>query len=105
MSLFDFCFNFTSSKFRDDEHNYLQRAHDANVSHFLVAGSDQEDSQHAIELAEKHQQGMYATAGVHPHLAKNWQDNTRDTLRDLAKGDRVKAIGEAGLDSSDNRLN
>ncbi len=102
MSLFDFCFNFTSSKFRDNEEHFLQRAYAANVSHFLVAGSDQEDSLYAIELAERYQQGMYATAGVHPHLAKNWQDNTRDTLHSLAKSERVKAIGEAGLDYNRN---
>ena len=102
MSLFDFCFNFTSSKFRNDEKNYIQRATDAGVSHFLVAGSDQEDSLYASQLAEQYQQGMYATAGVHPHLAKNWQDSTRETLRELAKSERVRVIGEAGLDYNRN---
>jgi TatD DNase family protein len=102
MPLFDFCFNFTSSKFRNDEEAFLQRAFDAGVSHFLVAGSDQEDSQFAIKLAEHYQNNMYATAGVHPHLAKNWQDDTLNTLRNLANSDRVKAIGEAGLDFNRN---
>ena len=102
MSLFDFCFNFTSSKFRHDEEGVLQRAHDVNVSHFLVTGSDQDDSQYAIELAERYQNGMFATVGVHPHLAKNWQDNTQQTLRQLAQSNRVKAIGEAGLDYNRN---
>lgn len=102
MPLFDFCFNFTSSKFRNDEEGYLQRAAAANVSHFLVAGSDQEDSQFAIQLAERYKDNMYATAGVHPHLAKNWQDDTLDVLRDLANSNRVKAIGETGLDFNRN---
>lgn len=102
MPLFDFCFNFTSSKFRDNEEGFLQRARDADVNHFLVPGSDQEDSRFAIELAERHQNNIYATAGVHPHLAKNWQDNTLNTLRSLANNDRVKAIGEAGLDFNRN---
>ncbi|MFK8028411.1 MAG: TatD family hydrolase [Gammaproteobacteria bacterium] len=102
MPLFDFCFNFTSSKFRDDEAGFLQRAADADVSHFLVAGSDQDDSQFAIELAERYQNNMYATAGVHPHLAKNWQDDTFKVLHDLASSNRVKAIGEAGLDFNRN---
>ena len=102
MPLFDICFNFTSGKFRDDEQSYLHRAHEAGVTHFLVTGSDQEDSQFAVELAERYQKGMYATAGVHPHLAKNWQDDTLEELRDLAKHERVKAIGEAGLDYNRN---
>ncbi len=41
---------------------------------------------------------MYASVGVHPHLAKNWQDDTQQVLRQLAKSTRVRAIGEAGLD-------
>ena len=102
MSLFDICFNFTSSKFRDDEEQVLQRALEAGVSHFLITGSDQDDSQFAVELANRYKHGMYATAGVHPHLAKNWQDNTLDTLRSIAKSERVKAIGEAGLDYNRN---
>ncbi len=102
MSLFDICFNFTSSKFRDDEQGVLQRAIDAGVDHFLITGSDQEDSQHAVALANQYQNGMFATVGVHPHLAKNWQDDTLDTLRKLAQSNRVKAIGEAGLDYNRN---
>jgi TatD DNase family protein len=98
MQLFDLCFNFTSSKFRDDEEALLARAQQAGVSHFLVSGSDQDDSRFAVELAERHQAGMYATVGVHPHCAKSWQSNTLDTLTQLAQSDRVKAIGEAGLD-------
>lgn len=98
MSLFDLCFNFTSSKFRADEQAVLARALAAGVDHFLVTGSDQEDSRFAVNLAERYQNGMYASVGVHPHLAHNWQDDTLDALRQLAKSDRVKAIGEAGLD-------
>tara|TARA_R110002049_G_scaffold252264_1_gene426867 strand:+ start:7845 stop:8636 length:792 start_codon:yes stop_codon:yes gene_type:complete len=102
MPLFDICFNFTSSKFRNNEEDYLKRAYDADVSHLLVTGSDQEDSRFAIELAHRYQNNMYATVGVHPHLAKNWQQDTLKTLRHLAGNDRVKAIGEAGLDYNRN---
>lgn len=98
MPLFDFCFNFTNAAFRTDEAQVLQRAHDAGVGHFLVTGSDQQDSRHALELAETYPQGMYVTAGVHPHLAKNWQGDTRRVLKQLAQSKRVKAIGEGGLD-------
>ena len=102
MPLFDICFNFTSSKFRNDEEGYLKRASDAGVNHFLVAGSDQADSQFAIELAQRYQKNMYATVGVHPHLAKNWQNHTLSMLQKMASNDRVKAIGEAGLDFNRN---
>ena len=102
MPLFDICFNLTSSSFRQDEQQVLQRARTANVNHFLVTGSDQQDSEYAVQLAEQYQGGMYATVGVHPHLANRWQADTSDKLRTLAKSNRVKAIGEAGLDYNRN---
>jgi TatD DNase family protein len=102
MPLFDICFNFTSGKFRHDEQGFIDRAKQAGVTHFLVTGSDQDDSQFAAELSQRFQDGMYATTGVHPHLAKSWQDETYKKLYELAKHERVKAIGEAGLDYNRN---
>ena len=80
----------------------VQRARQAGVDHFLVTGSDQQDSEFALRLAQQYQNGMYATAGVHPHLANRWEENTGATLRKLATHERVKAIGEAGLDYNRN---
>lgn len=102
MPLFDFCFNFTSSKFRDDEQEIIQRALNNGVTHFFMPGSDCQDSEFAVQLAEQYQQGFYAGVGVHPHNAKTWQDDTADVIRKLAHSDRVKAIGEAGLDYNRN---
>lgn len=98
MSLFDLCFNFTHSSFRKDEQAVLQRALDAGVSHFLVTGSDQDDSTLAVKLSNQYRNGMYASTGVHPHLANTWQDDTYHALKELARNERVVAIGEAGLD-------
>ena len=102
MSLFDICFNLTSSSFRHDEQQVVERARQAGVSHFLITGSDQQDSEFALTLCQHYQDGMYATAGVHPHLAHRWQEDTREKLRTLALSNRVKAIGEAGLDYNRN---
>lgn len=98
MPLFDICFNFTHTSFRKDEKEVLQRARDADVEYFLVTGSDLEDSSKALQLASLYQNGMYATTGVHPHLANSWQDYTYSALYELASNPRVLAIGEAGLD-------
>lgn len=102
MPLFDICFNFTSGKFRQDEEAFIHRAKQAGVTHYLITGSDQDDSEYALALANRYQEGMYATCGVHPHLAKNWQHDTIAKLRELSKHKRIKAIGEAGLDYNRN---
>jgi TatD DNase family protein len=41
---------------------------------------------------------LFATAGVHPHLAREWTDDTAAAIRELAQSPVVVAVGEAGLD-------
>ena len=101
MELFDICFNLTSSVFRDDESDVINRAKRAGVKHFIITGSDVKDSRYAYELSQQYE-GMYSTAGVHPHLATNWTDKTLQLLHNLAKNELVVAIGEAGLDYNRN---
>lgn len=100
--LVDICFNFTHSAFREDEEQVLQRAVNAGVRTMMVTGSSAEESQYCIELAERYPDYLYATVGVHPHLAKDWRPGTLERLRELAHHGRVKAIGEGGLDYNRN---
>jgi TatD DNase family protein len=41
---------------------------------------------------------LYATAGVHPHHAADYSDESDALIRDLTKKDAVVAVGECGLD-------
>jgi TatD DNase family protein len=41
---------------------------------------------------------LFATAGVHPHRASEWNDGVERLMRELAGQDGVVAVGEAGLD-------
>jgi TatD DNase family protein len=54
----------------------------------------------AIRVAE--QFDFHATAGVHPHHARDCGPQTIPALRELAKHPRVVAIGECGLDFNRN---
>jgi TatD DNase family protein len=42
------------------------------------------------------------TQGVHPHDAKSWDDETFESLQELAKNQECVAIGECGLDFNRN---
>ena len=42
--------------------------------------------------------GLSATAGVHPHEAKDWSTDTERRLRALLARPAVVAVGETGLD-------
>ena len=101
MELVDICFNFTSSAFRKDADDVVRRAMDAGVKHFVLTGSDVVESEYALQLTKEYQ-GMVSTAGVHPHLAKQWQDESYEKLKTTATNNNVSAIGEAGLDFNRN---
>ena len=101
MDLVDICFNFTNSAFRDDKEDVVKRANQAHVKHFILPGSNVQDSAHALQLTTQFA-GMYSTAGVHPHLAKQWTEHTTDQLRKLTAHENVVALGEAGLDFNRN---
>ncbi|MEJ2631964.1 MAG: TatD family hydrolase [Acidihalobacter sp.] len=99
MELVDICFNFAHESFRADEHAVLKRAIEAGVTRLICTGSDLEDSERSVALAEHMPEHLFATVGVHPHRALTWDEATADTLHRLA-GDhpKIRAIGEAGLD-------
>lgn len=80
----------------------LAQARAAGVSSVLLPGTDLEDSQTAVELANRYRgQGLVASVGVHPHDAKSYDELVEAQLRKLAQDNRgrsVVAIGEIGLD-------
>ena len=92
--------NLTHASFRDDVAEVVARARQAGVESIVVTGTTVGESRHAAMLAEEH--GLYATAGVHPHHARECDAQTIPALRELAKHPRVVAIGECGLDFNRN---
>ncbi len=61
-------------------------------------GADFQSSINSIELAKKYD-NIYASIGVHPpHSASEVTEETLDKFREMAKEEKVVAIGEIGLD-------
>ena len=81
----------------DDLPDVLTRAGQAGVERVVTIGCSLDDSRLALAVAEQHEQ-VWATLGVHPHDAKDWDDHTADEFRRMASSQRVVAIGEIGLD-------
>lgn len=65
----------------------------AGVERMITVGCDVADSRAAIEVAAAHD-GVWATAGVHPHEARHGLDG----LEALLAEPTVVAVGECGLD-------
>ena len=102
MTLADIGANLTHSSFREDLDAVLARAREAGVGIIVVTGTSVEESRRAADLAEAHPQMLYATAGVHPHHARDCNAETIPALRALASHPRIVAIGECGLDFNRN---
>lgn len=68
-------------------------AHEAGVVRLVTVGTDVPSSKAALATARRHQ-GVFATAGVHPHDA----DGGIGGLDDLFEQPEVVAVGECGLD-------
>jgi TatD DNase family protein len=100
MQLIDIGANLTHEAFRGDLGEVLARAREAGVERIIVTGTSVEESRRALQLAEE--KGLHATAGVHPHHAKDCGPDTIPQLRKLAAHPRVVAIGECGLDFNRN---
>ncbi|MDQ4132264.1 MAG: TatD family hydrolase [Actinomycetota bacterium] len=64
------------------------------VTRIVCVGTDVAESARAIEVAEAHPGRVWATAGVHPHDAKQGTEG----LVDLLARPEVVAVGECGLD-------
>ena len=70
-----------------------------NVKHIVNIGCCIESSRDCIAIAEKYPQ-MYATVGVHPGEVKEGEDIDTGIaeLRTMLAHEKVKALGEIGLD-------
>lgn len=100
--LVDIGINLTDSSFSPDRAAVIDAARQAGVTTLILTGTDLSSSQQALALCEQHGDGLFCTAGVHPHYAKEWSDQHAEQLLVLARHERVVAIGETGLDYNRN---
>lgn len=98
IDLIDIGANLTHDSFDQDRESVLQRAEAAGVRRLLITGTTVQASRQAIDLAAAESGRLYATAGVHPHHARDLDDTALAQLECLAADDHVVAVGECGLD-------
>lgn len=71
----------------------VDEARAAGVTRLVTVGTTLEQSRQMLAVARAHE-GVWATAGVHPHDAKDGVDG----LEELLDAPEVVAVGECGLD-------
>lgn len=85
-------------KFNEDREAVLENAREAGVKIIINPGADEASSYRAVEMSEKYPM-VYATVGIHPHDAKDYDEKKHGALlKAWAEKEKVLAIGEIGLD-------
>ncbi len=74
-----------------------QKIEASKVSYVMDVGFDLSSSMQAVKDSERYS-WCYAAVGCHPHEARNMDMDQLSMLKGLAKKEKVKAIGEIGLD-------
>jgi TatD DNase family protein len=98
LDLIDIGANLTHDSFDADRAAVLERAAAAGVGRLIVTGTSVTNSVQAAELCAAHPGVLFATAGVHPHHATEFDAHTSGALRALLSNPAVVAVGECGLD-------
>lgn len=94
--------NLSNPTFDNDLADVLQRAKDAKLQAIIVTGTNVESSIAALALAEQQPRFLYATAGVHPHDADNYNDAIEMQISSMLDNPSIVAVGETGLDFNRN---
>ena len=98
VELIDIGANLGHGSFRHDLPQVVERARATGVAQIIVTGASEGESRAAHDIASEYPGVLFATAGVHPHLAREWTEDTATVIRELAQSPIVVAGGEAGLD-------
>jgi len=79
------------------EDELVATAAEAGVKRMLTVGMDQESNAAAVASAERHE-AVFAAVGRHPNEASGFDDDTAEEIRRLGAHEKVRAVGESGLD-------
>jgi TatD DNase family protein len=96
--LIDIGANLTHDSFDADRSAVLERAAAKGVTRIIVTGTSVTSSVQAAALCEAHPTSLFATAGVHPHHAAEFDEHTAVAVRSLLQSPQFVAVGECGLD-------
>ncbi|MEZ5440531.1 MAG: TatD family hydrolase [Lysobacterales bacterium] len=96
--LVDIGANLGHESFSHDLDEVLARARAACVRQLVITGASAQGSRDALAVVERGGEGLWATAGLHPHHAADYDSDFESELERLHEDPRVIAVGETGLD-------
>lgn len=95
--IFDTHAHYDDECFDEDRFELLDEMLASDVRGIINCGCTVESSKTSITFAEKYPQ-IYAAVGIHPQNAAEEAEDALQKIEELAKHEKVVAIGEIGLD-------
>lgn len=95
--IFDTHSHYTDAAFDADRDALLSGFPGEGVSHVMLCGCTPEDSQSSLLLARRYPH-VYCAVGVHPENVADLPADWLEQIEALAGDEKVRAIGEIGLD-------
>ncbi len=95
---FDSHCHLTDDRFNDDREAVVERAREAGVGEIVSIASDASDAAAVARLVAG-AEGLWGTAGIHPHVADQARPGDLERITDLLRSTPdLVAVGETGLD-------
>ena len=95
--IFDTHAHYDDDAFDEDRDVLLSGMREQNVEYIVNVGASMASSERSIKLAEKYP-FVYAAVGVHPDEVGELDEKKFAKLREWTNHEKVKAVGEIGLD-------
>lgn len=95
--IFDTHAHYDDDAFDEDRDRLLSGLREQNVEYIVNVGASMASSKRSVALAEKYP-FVYAAVGVHPDEVGELDEEKFLQLKAMAAHEKVKAIGEIGLD-------
>ena len=95
--IFDTHAHYDADAFDEDRNACLAGMQESGVEYIVNIGASMASSQRSLELAKKYP-FIYAAVGVHPDEVGELNEEKLQQLKEWSKHEKVKAIGEIGLD-------
>lgn len=95
--IFDSHAHYDDEEFDNDRDEIINSLKENNVAAVLNCGASLEGSFATVELTKKYD-FFYGAVGIHPEFANIINEEVIGNLREMTKYDKIRAIGEIGLD-------
>ncbi len=95
--IFDSHAHYNDERFTPDRDELLNNMKKNNVGYIMNSCSSLDEIQELYQLSEKYP-FIYLSAGIHPHEVSKLTEEDMEKLKLVCKHEKVRAIGEIGLD-------